>query len=126
MNILLVDDSYTMRNIEKKVLSRALPEAVFVEAADGLEGLAAIAAEPAGFGLMIIDWNMPNLDGIGLVTKIRETDKKTLIIMATTEAEKTQVLLAIRAGVSNYVVKPFSAESLIAKVTQTLAKAKAA
>jgi len=125
MKCLLIDDSRTMRNIQKKVLS-AVPGATFAEAGDGLEALSVIAATPGGFDLMIVDWNMPNMDGITLVKKVRETDKKTLMIMATTEAEKSRVLDAIRAGVNNYVVKPFTPESLMEKVSQTLAKAKAA
>lgn len=123
MRMLLVDDSKTMRNIQKKVLS-TLGEIEFAEAGDGLEALTIIAATPAGFDLVLVDWNMPNMDGLTLVGKIRETDKKTLLVMATTEAEKSRVLEAIRAGVNNYVVKPFTPESLIEKVKQTLDKAK--
>ena len=125
MKCLLVDDSRTMRNIQKKVMS-TMPGVEFAEAGDGLEALSVIAATPGGFGLMIVDWNMPNMDGITLVKKVRETDKRTLMIMATTEAEKSRVLDAIRAGVNNYVVKPFTAESFLEKVNQTLAKARAA
>ena len=121
MRILLVDDSRTMRNIEKKVLTD-LPGAEFAEAGDGVEALAVIAAEGKPFSLIMIDWNMPNMDGITLVGKIRETDKKTPLIMATTEGEKSRVLEAIRAGVNNYVVKPFTPEGLIEKVKTTLAK----
>jgi two-component system chemotaxis response regulator CheY len=125
MKCLLVDDSKTMRNIQKKVLS-AMPGLEFAEAGDGVEALQVIGATPSGFDFIIIDWNMPNMDGITLIHKIRSTDKKTLLIMATTEAEKGRVLEAIRAGVNNYVVKPFTPESLMEKVSQTLAKAKAA
>jgi two-component system chemotaxis response regulator CheY len=125
MNILLVDDSKTMRNIQKKVLT-ALGSVTFTEAGDGLEALAAIANKTAPFDLVLVDWNMPNMNGLQLVTKIRETDKKTLLIMATTEAEKQRVLDALRAGVNNYVLKPFTPESLMEKVQSTLAKAKAA
>jgi two-component system chemotaxis response regulator CheY len=125
MKCLLVDDSRTMRNIQKKVLC-ALPGVEFSEAGDGVEALSVIAATPGGFDLMIVDWNMPNMDGITLVKKVRETDKKTLLIMATTEAEKSRVLDAIRAGVNNYVVKPFTPEGLLEKISTTLAKAKAA
>jgi two-component system chemotaxis response regulator CheY len=114
-----------MRNIQKKVLG-GLPGAEFAEAGDGIEALSVIAATAGGFDLMIVDWNMPNMDGITLVRKVRETDKKTLMIMATTEAEKTRVLDALKAGVNNYVVKPFTPESLLEKVSNTLAKAKAA
>jgi len=125
MKILLVDDSKTMRNIQRKVLS-TVPDTTFFEAADGIEALSAINAEAGGFDLIFVDWNMPNMDGITLVKKIRETDKKTLLIMATTEAEKSRVLEAIQAGVNNYVVKPFTPESLTEKFNQTIAKAKAA
>ena len=125
MKFLLIDDSRTMRNIQKKVLS-AVPGATFAEAGDGLEALSVVASTPGGFDLLIVDWNMPNMDGITFVKKVRETDKKTLLIMATTEAEKSRVLDAIRAGVNNYVVKPFTSEALLEKVSQTLAKAKAA
>lgn len=125
MKCLLIDDSRTMRNIQKKVLG-VMPGIEFAEAGDGLEALSVISATPNGFDLMIVDWNMPNMDGITLVKKVRETDKKTLLIMATTEAEKVRVLDAIRAGVNNYIVKPFTPEGLLEKVSQTIAKAKAA
>jgi two-component system, chemotaxis family, chemotaxis protein CheY len=122
---LLVDDSKTMRNIQKKVLS-SLPNLEFAEAGDGLEALSVISATPGGFDFMMVDWNMPNMDGLTFVKKVRETDAKTLLIMATTEAEKSRVLDAVRAGINNYVVKPFTPEALLEKVSQTLAKAKAA
>ncbi len=125
MKFLLVDDSRTMRNIQKKVLS-AFTGAEFAEAGDGIEALSVIAATPGGFDLIMVDWNMPNMDGITLVKKIREKDTKTLLVMATTEAEKARVLDAIRAGVNNYVVKPFTPEALMEKINATLAKAKAA
>jgi two-component system chemotaxis response regulator CheY len=125
MKVLLVDDSKTMRNIQKKVLE-GLGGAEFTEAGDGVEALAAIAANPAGFNIMLVDWNMPNMDGLTLVTKIRENDKKTPVIMVTTEAEKTRVVDAIKAGVNNYVIKPFTPPQLLEKVTATLEKLKAA
>jgi two-component system chemotaxis response regulator CheY len=69
---------------------------------------------------------MPNMDGLTFVRKVRESDKKTPMIMCTTEAEKGRVLDALKAGVNNYVVKPFTPEALTEKVQQTLQKAKAA
>ncbi|HLL87808.1 MAG TPA: response regulator [Tepidisphaeraceae bacterium] len=126
MKILLVDDSKTMRGIQKKVLGGMDPSTEFAEAGDGLEALTVIAATPGGFNLILIDWNMPNMDGITLVGKIREKDKKTPLIMATTEAEKTRVLEAIRAGVNNYLVKPFTPDTLLEKVKTTLDRLKAA
>ncbi len=124
MKVLLVDDSKTMRNIQKKILD-TMGAMEYAEAGDGLEALNAISATPGGFELILIDWNMPNMDGITLVGRIRATDKKTPLIMVTTEAEKTRVLEALKAGVNNYALKPFTPEALLEKVKQTLAKAAA-
>jgi two-component system chemotaxis response regulator CheY len=125
MKILLVDDSRTMRNIQKNVL-KVLDNPEFTEAGDGNEALSACAANAAGFDLMLVDWNMPNMDGITFIRKIREKDKNTPIIMVTTEAEKTRIIDAIKAGVQNYVVKPFTPDALMERVNQTLAKRNAA
>jgi len=119
MKILLVDDSRTIRNIQKNVLAQ-LGHTEVAEAADGVEALKMIAESRPD--LALIDWNMPNMDGITLVRKIRETDKNLPLMMCTTEAEKTRVLEAIKAGVNNYVVKPFTAETLAEKINATLAK----
>ncbi|MBN1512654.1 MAG: response regulator [Phycisphaerae bacterium] len=119
MKILLVDDSRTIRNIQKNVLAE-IGYSDVVEAGDGMEALSRIAAEKPD--LMLVDWNMPNMDGITLVRKVRESDKTTPIIMCTTEAEKSRVVEAIKAGVNNYVVKPFTGETLSEKINQTLSK----
>jgi two-component system chemotaxis response regulator CheY len=125
MKILLVDDSKTMRSIQKRVLE-GLPGAQFLEAADGIEALKLIAANGGGCDLALIDWNMPNMDGLTLVKRIRETDQKSALIMCTTEAEKSRILDALKAGVNNYVVKPFTPETLLEKVQGTLKKVKEA
>ena len=119
MKILLVDDSRTIRNIQKNVLGQ-LGHKDVMEAADGVEALKAM--QDTKPDLVLVDWNMPNMDGITLVRKIRETDKATPLIMVTTEAEKRRVIEAIQAGVNNYVVKPFTAETLSEKINATLAK----
>lgn len=120
MKILLVDNSRTIRNIQKNVLSQ-IGCTDIAEAGDGVEALHEIAAHRPD--LVLLDWNMPNMDGITLVRKIRETDRTLPLVMVTTEAEKSRVLEAIKAGVNNYVVKPFTAETLAEKITQTLSKA---
>jgi two-component system, chemotaxis family, chemotaxis protein CheY len=120
MKILLVDDSRTIRNIQKNVLGQ-LGHTEVMEASDGVEALKVLSELRPD--LVLIDWNMPNMDGITLVRKIRETDKALPLMMCTTEAEKSRVLEAIKAGVNNYVVKPFTAETLAEKITATLAKA---
>ena len=120
MQILLVDDSRTIRNIQKNTLAK-MGQTDIAEAADGFEALTALAAQRPD--LMLVDWNMPNMDGITLVKKVREKDKTLPIIMVTTEAEKSRVIEALNAGVNNYVVKPFTAEALSEKIEQTMAKA---
>ncbi|MGC4034282.1 MAG: response regulator [Tepidisphaeraceae bacterium] len=122
MKVLLVDDSKTMRNIQKKCLEQ-LGNVEFTEAGDGLEALTAIEKNPAGFNLILVDWNMPNMDGFTLVGRIRQTDKKTPMIMVTTESEKSRIIDAIKAGVNNYTLKPFTPEVLMQKVKQTLGMA---
>jgi len=123
VKIMLVDDSRTIRNIQKNVLKQ-LEHTDVVEAADGVEALAAFNEQVPD--LMFVDWNMPNMDGITLVHKIREVNKTVPIIMCTTEAEKSRVLQAIKAGVNNYIVKPFTVESLAEKIQQTMERVAAA
>ena len=120
MKILLVDDSRTMRNIWKKVVG-TLKDAEIVEAGDGQEGLTAVK-EQGPFDLILLDWNMPNMDGLTMLTKVRETDKNVAVIMVTTEAEKPRIIEAIKAGANNYVVKPFTPDTLMGKIDETLKK----
>ncbi len=123
MKIMLVDDSRTIRNIQKNVLKQ-IGHTDLIEAEDGVVALGLFQKEVPD--LMLVDWNMPNMDGITLIRKIRETNKTVPIIMCTTEAEKSRILEAIKAGVNNYIVKPFSVESLQEKIEQTMAKIGAA
>lgn len=124
MRIFIIDDSKTMRNIEKSVLA-TLGHTEVAEAGDGQDALSKVDAfNPE---LILVDWNMPVMDGITFVKQYRAKGGKTPIIMVTTEAEKARVVEAIKAGVNNYVVKPFTPESLGAKVNETIARtAKAA
>ncbi|MCH8883927.1 MAG: response regulator [SAR324 cluster bacterium] len=117
MKIMLVDDSRTIRNIQKKVLAKLGYEDI-VEAADGVEALAAY--EESSPDLVLVDWNMPNMNGITLVKTIRRTDKSTPLLMCIDQAEKHRVVEALEAGVNNYMVKPFTAETLSEKIDQTL------
>ena len=119
MNIMLVDDSRTIRNIQKRTLEQ-LGHTDIVEAEDGVMALAKFNEKAPD--LILIDWNMPNMNGLELVKKIRETNKTIPLIMCTTEAEKSRVLEAVKAGVNNYIVKPFTAESLGEKINQTMAR----
>ncbi len=123
MQIMLVDNSRTIRNIQKNVLKQ-LDHTDIVEAEDGVQALATF--EDHVPDLMLVDWNMPNMDGITLIREIRARNTTVPIIMCTTEAEKNRVLEAVKAGVNNYIVKPFTVESLREKIEQTMAKAGAA
>jgi two-component system chemotaxis response regulator CheY len=123
MKILLVDDSRTIRAIQKNVLKQ-LNLVDILEAGDGLEALTILSGQRPD--LMIVDWNMPNMDGITLVRKVREKDKTLPIIMCTTEAEKGRVIEAVKAGVNDYLVKPFTVEALAEKINRTMAKVAAA
>jgi two-component system chemotaxis response regulator CheY len=117
MKILVIDDSSTMRRILRNTLER-IGYSDFVEAGDGAEGLAAIE----GVDLIITDWNMPNMDGLTMVKTIRKhpSYKKLPIIMVTTEAGREEIVDAIKNGVNNYIVKPFTPEVLRQKIDQTL------
>ena len=122
MKILLVDDSKTMRNIQRSILAQ-MGHKEIEEACDGMDALSKVG----GFqpDLLLVDWNMPNMDGLTFVKAWRTTNKSTPIIMVTTEAEKSRVIEAIKAGVNNYVVKPFTPDLLSQRITETLTKCKA-
>ncbi len=119
MKILLVDDSRTMRNIQKNVLAQ-LGYTDILEANDGVEALAQLAGTTPD--LMLVDWNMPNMDGLTLVTKVRAQNTTLPIIMVTTEGEKSRVIEALKAGVDSYVLKPFTPQMLSERIAQTMAK----
>jgi len=111
--VLVVDDSGTMR----KIVIRALNAAGFsdtVEAGDGVEALGIF--QKSEIGLIMTDWNMPNKSGLDLTKEIRATGSKVPIFMITTEAEKTRVVEAIQAGITDYLTKPFTQEALQAKL----------
>jgi two-component system, chemotaxis family, chemotaxis protein CheY len=119
MKILMVDDSRIIRNIIKRVLVE-LGHNDVDEANDGAEALALVRANPGAYGLILTDWNMPNMDGMTFVRQMRENDKTTPVMMVTTEAEKSRIIEAIKAGANNYVVKPFTQEALRDRIKATL------
>lgn len=118
MKVLLVDDSGVMRKIIARGLNRLWVKEI-VEAGDGVEALAAFG-DGSSFDLIVTDWNMPNMNGLELVTKIRGDGHKIPIIMITTETEKAQVVRAIQAGVNDYLVKPFDQDMLTMKLERVL------
>ena len=119
--ILIVDDFVTMRRIVRNLLKQLGYENIF-EAEDGEQAFAKL--KEGGFKFVISDWNMPNLDGLGLVQKIRSDPNFSTMpfLMITAEAEKEKVVEAIKAGVNNYIVKPFTAEILKEKMDKIFDK----
>jgi two-component system chemotaxis response regulator CheY len=121
MRFLIVDDFQTMRRIVRNIL-RQLGFENFDEAEDGEQ--AYVKLKSGGFDFVISDWNMPNVDGITLLKRVRSDPalKDMPFLMVTAEAEKDKVIEAIKSGVSNYVVKPFTAEVLKEKMDRILEK----
>lgn len=111
--VLVADDSSTMRKIILRSL-QAVGVSTAVEAADGNEAISLF--KPGEFDMVLTDWNMPGKSGLEVVQDIRARDPKVPIIMITTEAEKGRVIQAIQAGVSDYLVKPFTADTLREKL----------
>jgi two-component system chemotaxis response regulator CheY len=111
MKILIVDDSSTMRRIIKNSLQRIGYNEIF-EAENGKSGLAQLA----NADVILTDWNMPEMDGLEFVKSIREKNKDIPILMITTNAAKDDILIALKNGVNNYIVKPFTPEILKEKL----------
>lgn len=120
LKILAVDDSPTMRRIIINTLKRAGYNDV-VEASDGKDALAKLKVEK--INLVITDWNMPEMDGLTFVTTLRASaEYKTLpVLMVTTRSVKDDIINAMKAGVNNYIVKPFTPGTLKEKIEQILA-----
>ncbi len=116
MKILLVDDSTTMRRIQKNQLA-GLGITDIVEAENGQEALS-VAAANMPIDYMFLDWNMPIMNGLDCLKTLRADAayKDLKIIMCTSESEKTRVLEALKAGANNYIVKPFDADALKEKL----------
>lgn len=111
--VLVADDSSTMRKIILRSLN-AVGVSSAVEAADGDEAVGLFNS--GDFDLVLTDWNMQGKTGLEVTQNIRARDANVPIIMVTTEAEKSRVLEAVQAGVSDYLVKPFTADTLREKL----------
>jgi two-component system, chemotaxis family, chemotaxis protein CheY len=118
MRILIVDDSSTMRRIIGNVVQQlGVEKGNFDEAEDGV--VAWKMLQEKTYDVILTDWNMPNMNGLELVKKIRSegsTHKTTPTVMITTEGGKSEVITALKAGVNNYIVKPFNAQTLKEKL----------
>ena len=117
--ILIVDDFPVVRKLLMRIL-KSLGFNVFIEAVDGKDAWETL--EKQQIDLIIADWNMPEMTGLELLKKIRlsNTHKMIPFLMLTGEAEKQKIVEAVNAGVSDYVVKPFTAETILNKVGKIL------
>jgi two-component system chemotaxis response regulator CheY len=113
---LVVDDSRAIRTI----LSKTLRELGFEvrEAGNGIEALEVIQAEKAGVTLILIDWNMPEMNGLDLLKRLRENPKLSslVVVMVTAETEMNRIAEALEAGANEYVMKPFTKDIIVGKL----------
>lgn len=117
VDVLIVDDSAAIRKILQRVLLQAeVPLGKVHEAGDGVEALAKLSQEKVG--LILSDINMPNMDGLELLGKLKTTDalKDVPVVMITTEGGQAKVLEAVNLGAAGYVRKPFTAEQIKEKL----------
>lgn len=119
IKILVVDDFATMRKVIRNLLKQVGYENI-VEAEDGVIALKILKSQK--IDLVVSDWNMPNMTGLELLKAVRSDEdlKSTPFLMVTAEALQDNVIAAVKAGVSNYIVKPFTAETLNDKITKIL------
>lgn len=125
IKVLVADDFATMRKIVRNILKQIGFEDI-VEAEDGTAALQILKTEK--IGLVVTDWNMPNMTGLELLQHIRKNPAtaQVPVLMVTAEGLKENVLEAVKAGVNNYVVKPFTAEVLQEKIEAIFRKLAAA
>ena len=124
IKILVVDDSSTMRKIiTRTLIDIGIGKDFIVQAVDGLDAIGKMKTADT-FDLVLTDWNMPKMDGLTLVQNLRSIpkSKNTPIVMITTEGSKKEVISALKSGVNNYIVKPFTSETLKAKLVPILSK----
>jgi two-component system, chemotaxis family, chemotaxis protein CheY len=119
ITILIVDDFESMRRIVKGTL-KSIGFSNFIEAEDGVIAMKKLEKEKVD--LIISDWIMPNMDGLDFLKAVKGNEKlkKIPFIMVTAEGQKGNVLEAINAGVNNYIVKPFTSETLQTKLQKVL------
>ncbi|NOZ83231.1 MAG: response regulator [Epsilonproteobacteria bacterium] len=119
MKVLIVDGSSAMRRIIGKVLKN-MGITEILQAADGVDAISLLS--DTSVDLILADWNMPRMNGLRMVKKLREKKGTASIpiIMVTTEAERSSVVEAIKAGANNYLAKPFTPDALTKKIKETL------
>ena len=117
MHALVVDDSRAMRMILRRTLTRL--GFTVTEAADGQQGMDALAACETLPDVALIDWNMPNMNGLEFIQAVRKQReyRQMTLMMVTTESEHSQIVRALAAGAHEYVIKPFGDDVIEEKLS---------
>ncbi len=121
MKILVADDSPIIQRIIINALSD-MKDAEVVTASNGEEAVAAV--NESEFDMILMDWNMPRMTGIDALRRIRLLGDSTPVIMVTTESERGNIIEALKAGASNYIIKPFEPHVISEKIMETLERLK--
>jgi two-component system chemotaxis response regulator CheY len=120
MKLLIVDDSSVTRKVIKAVADVLGMETE--EAQDGVEALEVLSTRYEQIGLVLLDWNMPEMNGFEVLEALKRNDKyrEIPVMMVTTEGQQSSIVAAIRAGACNYLVKPFTVDELESKIVECL------
>ncbi|MBU1862715.1 MAG: response regulator [Candidatus Omnitrophica bacterium] len=117
MKVLIVDDSKVMRGLIQRELKTAGYECDVIEAGDGIEALSKL---DASIDIILLDWKMPNMDGIEFIQKARKSGSNIPILMISTEGADENAAKALSAGANGYIAKPFTAEKIKEKLKAIL------
>ena len=122
MKLLIVDDSSIVRKVVKAVADVLQMETE--EAQDGIEALEVLSRSHKEIDLVLLDWNMPEMNGYDVLVEIKSNDnyKDIPVMMVTTEGQKSNIVAAVRAGAANYLTKPFTVEELETKIIECIGK----
>ena len=122
MKLLIVDDSSVVRKVIKAAADVLKLETE--EAQDGVEALDKLSAHYKEIDLVLLDWNMPEMNGYDVLVAIKSNDeyKSIPVMMVTTEGQKSSIIAAVRAGADNYLVKPFTVDELESKIIECIGK----
>ncbi|MCL2009572.1 MAG: response regulator [Synergistaceae bacterium] len=120
MKLLVVDDSSLIRKVIKAAADVLQMETE--EARDGIEALETLSKSHKEIDLILLDWNMPEMNGYDVLVEIKGSDeyKNIPVMMVTTEGQKSNIIAAVRAGAANYLTKPFTVEQLEAKIIECI------
>jgi len=118
MKLLVVDDSSAIRKIIKAAADMLHMKTV--EAEDGIDALEKLAEHFTEIDLVLLDWNMPEMNGFDVLVEIKNNElyKHIPVMMVTTEGQQTSIVAAVRAGAAHYLTKPFTVEDLAARIVE--------